>query len=147
MRRSTEIILINRTKQRIPSRQFFSRIVKKTLQVLKEKERVIVSFVFVSPAEIKTLNKYWRKKNKEALVLSFPLRESSFPPDPSGKLLGDIFLCPKLIKERKINTSLSKSYQQLIVHSLLHLYGYTHQREKDSKEMEELENKIINYKY
>jgi len=146
MEDQVEVLLIKRVKRRIPSRKFFLRITRKTLKLLKEKKKVTVAFILISPQESRYLNQYWRKKNKVALVLSFPLKDSSFPSPSPRQLLGDIFLCPEIIKREAphFHLSLHDFYQRLIVHSLLHLYGYTHQGEEDTNRMERLERKIIN---
>ena len=61
------------------------------------------------------------------------------------KVLGDIFLCPEEIENqaRKTKISVLFFYKTLIVHSLLHLYGYSHNQKKEAQKMEILENKII----
>ncbi|TSA55635.1 rRNA maturation RNase YbeY, partial [bacterium] len=61
------------------------------------------------------------------------------------KILGDIFLCPEEIKKqvKKFDISLDCFYQKLVVHSILHLYGYTHNKKEDGIKMERLENKIL----
>jgi len=146
MEEQVEVLLFKKTKQKAPSRKFFLQVTKKTLQVLREKRKVAVAFILISPQESRHLNQYWRKKNKAALVLSFPFRDPSFPSPFSRELLGDIFLCPERIKKEapRFHLSLRDFYQRLIVHSLLHLYGYTHQGKKDTEEMERWERKIIN---
>lgn len=146
MDNGVEVLLIKRVKQKIPPRKFFLQVAKKTLKTLKEKRKVTVAFISISSRESQYLNQYWRKKSEAALVLSFPLKKSSFPSPSSRRLLGDVFFCPEMIKKRAPYFQLSPRdfYQRLIVHSLLHLYGYTHQGKEDTKKMERLERKIIN---
>lgn len=131
-----EVLIYNLDKQNIPSKRFFCGIIEKSLIVLKERRKVALSLIFVDSQSIRRLNNYWRGKNKETTVLSFSFGE---------EMLGDVFLCPEEIKKqvKKFNLSLNSFYQELVVHSLLHLYGYTHDKKKDRLKMEYLENKIL----
>lgn len=131
-----EVLIYNLDKQKIPSKRFFCGIIEKSLIVLKERRKIALSLIFVDSQSILRLNNYWRGKNKETTVLSFSFDE---------EMLGDIFLCPEEIKKqvKKFNLSLDSFYQKLVVHSLLHLYEYTHDKKKDRLKMEHLENKIL----
>ncbi|MBP5686464.1 MAG: rRNA maturation RNase YbeY, partial [Clostridia bacterium] len=59
--------------------------------------------------------------------------------------IGSIVLCDEKIKEQaqEIGHSEERERNYLIVHGLLHLFGYDHIKEKDKKEMREKENEII----
>ena len=131
-----EVLIYNLGRQNIPSKRFFCSIIEKSLIVLKEKKRIVLSLIFVDSQNIRRLNNYWRGENKETTVLSFPFEE---------EILGDIFLCPKEIKRqvKRFNMSLDSFYQKLVVHSLLHLYGYTHDKKSDRLKMERLEKNIL----
>lgn len=131
-----EVLIYNLDKQNIPSKRFFCSVIEKSLIVLKEKRKIALSLIFVDSQSIRRLNNYWRGKNKETTVLSFSFDE---------EMLGDIFLCPEEIKKqvKKFNLPLDSFYQKLVIHSLLHLYGYTHDKKKDRLKMEYLESKIL----
>ncbi|MCK4805784.1 MAG: rRNA maturation RNase YbeY [Candidatus Pacebacteria bacterium] len=141
-----EVLIYNLDRQNIPSKRFFCSIVEKSLIVLKERKRIVLSLIFVDSQNIRRLNNYWRGKNKETTILSFSLNET-FPLElgKKEKILGDIFLCPEEIKRqvKRFDTSLDSFYQKLVVHGLLHLYGYTHGKKEDKLKMEYLENKIL----
>ena len=136
-----EVLIYNLDRQNIPSKRFFCSIIEKSLIVLKERKRIVLSLIFINSRNIRRLNNYWRGKNKKTTVLSFSLGELG----ENEKMLGDIFLCSSEIKaQAKIfDISLEFFYQKLIVHSLLHLYGYTHDKKSDRLKMERLENKIL----
>ena len=141
-----EVLIYNLDKQNIPSKRFFYNIVEKSLVVLKERKRIVLSLIFVGSQNIRRLNNYWRGKNKETAVLSFPLNEIlPLKLGKKEKILGDIFLCPEEIERqvKRLDVSLSSFYQKLVVHGLLHLYGYTHDKKEDRLKMECLENKIL----
>jgi len=50
----------------------------------------------------------------------------------SSIILGDIFITPELVRGKG-------HYKKILVHSLLHLLGYDHNTDKDSKKMEKIE--------
>ncbi|MDD2677836.1 MAG: rRNA maturation RNase YbeY [Candidatus Paceibacterota bacterium] len=141
----SEILIYNYTSHSVPPKKFFEKIINFSLKQLKEKEKISLALVFVDSFAIKKLNSYWRKKDYPPTVLSFPLKEKKKEELDGVKILGDIFLCPseieKQAKERNLN--LRDFYLMLLVHSLLHLYGFTHETERKQRQMEKLEKLII----
>ena len=141
-----EILIYNLTKQKIPSKKFFCELIKKALAALEEKNKVSLSLIFISLRTSQQLNSYWRNKKKAASVLSFPLQEG-FPikSRKEDKSLGDIFLCPEEIElqAQTFKIPIYLFYKKLIIHSLLHLYGYRHSKARDREKMERLEDKIF----
>lgn len=97
-----------------------------------------VSLVYVEPKVIKGLNRKYRLKNKPTDVLSF-----------SGDgfvSLGEVILCQEELKKKSASSSLSlKLFSQLMIcHSILHLFGYTHEDSAHSeREMLSLQNKVL----
>ncbi|MEM9422746.1 MAG: rRNA maturation RNase YbeY [Pseudomonadota bacterium] len=104
-----------------------------------------VSILFTSDSEVQTLNRDWRDKNKPTNVLSFPA-----PPMPAidgvALPLGDIAIahgvCVREAAEKDIPFAHHLSH--LIVHGLLHLYGYDHMNDDEAGEMEGHERAILN---
>ena len=141
-----EILIYNLSKEKIPSKKNLENLVRKVLKILKEKNKVSLSLIFIEADKSQQLNNYWRNKNSVASVLTFPLQDnlSKQLPDKE-KILGDIFLCPEKIKKqaKEFQISVNSLYQKLIIHSLLHLYGYSHSQIKEARKMEKLENKIL----
>ena len=91
-----------------------------------------VSVSFVSNAEIRRLNKFYREKDKSTDVLSFPLGENGVydsNPETGSKLLGDIVISMETaVKQAEIyGHSLEREIGFLTVHSMLHLLGYDHE--------------------
>lgn len=79
------------------------------------------------------LNRKFRGKDRATNVLSFPASE---PLRPGRKYLGEIFINPSFIEKKKDDHVL------LIIHSLLHLLGYNHQKNNDRIRMERMERRI-----
>ena len=95
-----------------------------------------INISFVSQQEIKELNRRFLNKNKTTNVLSFP-SDPKFYED----LLGEIAICPFVIKEESIVQG-KKEHDHLIhliIHSVLHLLGYDHLDSKYAKVMEGIE--------
>jgi probable rRNA maturation factor len=113
-------------------------------------ERLCVSLLFTSDAEIQTLNREWRQRDKPTNVLSFPMQEReellALADDGPPTLLGDVALgyetCTREAAEKGI--ALADHASHLIVHGLLHLAGYDHEiSPADADAMEALETKAL----
>ena len=107
-------------------KKFLKRVAEKILK--KEKKVLEISITLVGPAEIKKLNKKYRKKDKITDVLSFSYDHS-----------GDIIICPQQIKENasQFGVSFKKELTRVLVHGILHLLGYEHEMAgRKAKEME-----------
>ena len=89
----------------------------------------------VGSLEGKKLNKKFRKKNRATNVLSFSY----------GKGAGDVVLChPVVAREaRAQGKSIAAHYAHLVVHGLLHLRGYGHERKAEAERMERTEIRLL----
>jgi probable rRNA maturation factor len=112
--------------------------------------RLSASLLFTSDAEVRTLNREWRQKDRPTNVLSFPMfdRETllALPSDGPPELLGDISLacetCACEAAEKGV--TLEAHVSHLIVHGLLHLAGHDHEISRDAAAaMEALEIKAL----
>jgi probable rRNA maturation factor len=91
-----------------------------------------LSVLFVGDRAMRTLNRRYRGKDKTTDVLSFSLREGKFShvqPD----VLGDIVIAVPTAARHAAKTghTLSREIEVLLVHGLLHLLGYDHERNGD----------------
>lgn len=125
------------------------KIAKKTLNVsffefLKKKE-ILLSVALVGPAEIKKLNKNFRKIDKATDVLSFA-EYKSFEKIKKEKndeiFLGELILCYNDIasyaKQEKIK--IRRELAEVISHGVLHLLGFDHSEEMMRIQKEVAEN-------
>jgi len=108
-----------------------------------------VNIVLTTDEEIRDLNFRFRKIDAATNVLSFPFEE----PDDSSvhllsqKELGDIVISfDRAVQESQTyNQPLQQRLNWLIVHGLLHLIGYDHERsEKDAEIMLKKEHDLLN---
>lgn len=108
--------------------------------------RLLTSLLFTSDAEVHTLNREWRDRDKPTNVLSFPMLEREglldLAADGPPEMLGDIALahetCAREAEEKGI--ALTDHVTHLIIHGLLHLAGHDHvDSDEDAEKMEALE--------
>jgi probable rRNA maturation factor len=114
---------------------------------LAELDAVVeVSVRLTSDAEVHTLNRQYRQKDKPTNVLSFPMVQPDLLPtlansDDGEILLGDIALahetCAREADERGV--TLEAHAAHLIVHGTLHLLGHDHMNDAEAEAMEAIE--------
>lgn len=101
-----------------------------------------VSVTYVNSAEMTKLNSRYRKKRKPTDVLSFPAPISF----QLSAELGDIVICENVAKKqaKQRGHSLKDEATILLVHGILHLIGYDHERSlEDAESMKRAEGKIL----
>lgn len=101
-----------------------------------------VDVTFVTRGKMKSLNKKFRGKNLSTDVLSFPAPEIFMR---QGHL-GDLVICAPILEAqaRILGHSTKRELHVLLVHGLLHLMGYDHERsEPESLEMAKWETRIL----
>jgi len=136
-----EILVYNKTKRRVPEK-LIKLIVSEALKFLKLKQPAELAVLIVGEKEIRKLNKIWRKKNYTPDELSFGLNSRKSSVFAKGNInvisLGEIVISSEKIRDKKYLIT-------ILIHSLLHLLGYDHERSiVKAKKMEHLEEKILN---
>jgi probable rRNA maturation factor len=113
----------------------------------KPKTRTVeLAVVLTSDTAIKRLNALYRGKNKPTDVLSFPAWLGSEPAgDAREAVLGDVVVARATsARDAKAeNKPLKEHLMHLVVHGVLHLLGYDHERDTDARAMERLEISIL----
>ena len=151
--------------------KFFQKIAEKALKIVDVKNNVEISLAIVGDGRIRKLNKMYRGKNRVTDVLSFSFKPASptggsvlpylakafprlkrgqdleFIQSPDGvKRLGEIILCYSRAKKQaqRANHSLEKELTILLIHGILHLLDYDHEKgEQKAEEMKKLEKEIL----
>jgi probable rRNA maturation factor len=102
-----------------------------------------MSVLMTGDAEMRELNRHWRKLDKPTDVLSFPSGGSDIP----GQLkhLGDVALGfeTAFSDAKAMNRAFEAHVGHLLIHGFLHLVGYDHIEPKDAAMMESLETRIL----
>ncbi len=132
------------------------KLAKAVYTVLGQKAKIKAELVFESEDGIQILNKRERGVDSVTDVLSFPSLdgikgvvlkpENCFTEMDGGYIfIGSIVLCEEKIKEQaaEIGHSEEREMQYLIIHGLMHLFGYDHMTEEDKAEMREKEKEAI----
>jgi probable rRNA maturation factor len=100
-----------------------------------------ISVLLVGPARSRALNARYRGRDRPTNVLSF--RAAGAVQDCG--VLGDLVICPAVLRaeaqaQRK---SARAHWAHLVVHGVLHLAGYDHERERDARRMERREIRVL----
>lgn len=108
---------------------------KKVLKFLKREKAGLEVYLVGSP-RMRAVNRESRGKNKPTNVLAFPSPDF---PKTTADLLGEIYLCPPYIRRH------GEDMRLLLVHGILHLTGFNHERLNDRMRMEKKEKEIITW--
>lgn len=109
---------------------------------------------------IHAINREYRNMDRPTDVLSFPMlsyekagdfgfleeeSDDDFNPDTGEVMLGDIIISVEKVKEQaeEYGHSQKREYAFLIVHSMLHLFGYDHMTPEDAAIMEPKQKEIL----
>lgn len=104
-----------------------------------------VTLVLTDDDEMRELNRTWRGKDSSTNVLSFPVGEPVGEAHGEPSPLGDIVLAGEaVIEEAKVKGIPAADHAaHLVVHGMLHLLGFDHERDADAERMESLETKVL----
>jgi len=105
-----------------------------------------ISVSFVDDETIRMLNKQYLGKNKPTNVLSFSMREDEYG-DINPNVLGDIVVSVETAKKdaQGGGLTLAEEIDYLLIHGLLHLLGYNHEKTTQNKarEMKQKEKELF----
>lgn len=98
-----------------------------------------LSVLVVGPARSRSLNRRYRGRNYATNVLSFPGTA------PDTQLLGDLVICPQVLQReaREQRKAVRAHWMHLVIHGVLHLVGYDHQRPAEARRMERRETRLL----
>lgn len=108
-----------------------------------------INLLATNDGTIQKLNKKFRNKNQPTNVLSWQAGDMTFPDSLDGdqvfRFLGDIAVSfdTLVLESSHFGLTLANHLSHLLVHSTLHLVGFTHYQKQDEKIMEGMETKIL----
>lgn len=153
-----EVIVINNQKEFELNENKIKKISDYLFKKLEKEESSELNVVFIGSDEIKDVNNKYRNIDKKTDVLSFSYIEDkkifgfiddaeSFKDEFGFFTVGEILICPSEAKENiKIYNKgwdLEKELIFLIIHGLLHIYGYDHEEEDKKKVMEQKQEEML----
>ena len=115
-------------------------IISKSLSI---EQNWVLNIVFLDDESIKNLNNNYRNIEKSTDVLSFHYF-NNFKDVKDTETSWEIILSEnKIIKQwQEYWLWTEKEFYKLLIHSILHILWYDHEKENDYKTMSELEKKI-----
>ena len=137
------------------------RVINEALDYEKCPYEVELNLLLTSNENIRKINNEYRNIDSPTDVLSFPMIEyekpsdfskledstlDNFNPETGELILGDIIISvPKIVEQaEKYGHSTEREFAFLVVHSMLHLFGYDHMEANDAKIMEAKQDEILN---
>jgi probable rRNA maturation factor len=86
-----------------------------------------ITVLLTSNTEMRALNRRFRQQNKATDVLSFPI-----PHAGQGPVSGDIAISTEIARQQasRLGYTLEQELKILLLHGLLHLAGYDHERDR-----------------
>jgi len=104
-----------------------------------------LSILVVDDSKIKALNKNYLNRSGPTNVIAFPMQEGDFS-DVNPQLLGDVVISVETAGREAMQSEISteERFTQLLVHGILHLFGFDHEKSKqDALKMEKKSNEIL----
>lgn len=93
------------------------------------KTKIEINIIIVDKNSIKNINNRYKKKNKTTDILTFK--------NKLKKVTIDIILCPEIIKIKH-----KENWQKILIHGLLHVIKYEHDKISENKIMEKTQDVI-----
>lgn len=111
---------------------------------LRHPEGAELSLLFTGDARMQEINRDWRSQDKPTNVLSFPGQDMQ-PGEIAGAILGDVVLSWETVEREAAleGKSIESHLTHLIVHGILHLFGYDHEDEAQAAQMEGAERRAL----
>jgi probable rRNA maturation factor len=106
-----------------------------------------LSILIVDDPQIEILNRKYLNREGPTNVIAFPMLEGDFS-QISPQLLGDVVVSIETAERERINSGLSleERFTQLIIHGILHLFGYDHEEDENEAElMERKSNDLLKF--
>ncbi|HJT23601.1 MAG TPA: rRNA maturation RNase YbeY [bacterium] len=122
-------------------------LVLKKVKGASFEKKAELSVVLTGDAEVRKLNRLYRKKDKTTDVLSFPLLEGMRlkTGKKDGVPLGDVVL--SIPQTRRQARQQGKDFHEelafLLTHGILHLLGYDHGTKAEEKKMFGLQDRLL----
>jgi len=125
----------------VPRKQQFQKWVAAALQ--ESHSELEQTIRIVDETESRDLNSRFRDKDNATNVLAFPSDSDLLDYD----CLGDLVICaPILVAEATTQGKpVEAHWAHLVVHGMLHLQGFDHNKDDETAQMEALEIKILNF--
>lgn len=132
------------------------KIANAVYKTLNQSAKLKAELVFMDEVEMQKLNATSRGIDKVTDVLSFPtldgvkgkvlkVKDYPFETEKGRLMIGSIVMCNQKIQEQAIEFGHTEERERtyLLVHGLMHLFGYDHMTDEDKKEMRDKEKQAL----
>lgn len=141
------VYLCVRLKRPVVRRAAVVRVAELVLDAVGEQQSEL-SIELTSDRRMRRLNRLYRKKDRTTDVLAFPMREALMPPAAglTTNMLGDVVISiPQALRQAiEAGGQLDDEIVSLLVHGVLHLCGYDHERgEREAALMHRRERQLL----
>lgn len=106
-----------------------------------------LSILLVDDREMAALNREYLQREGTTNVIAFPMQEGEFS-DITPYLLGDVVICVDTAQReaKEGGIAFGERFDQLLVHGILHLFGYDHVSEgEQARRMEEKSEELLEH--
>ena len=105
-----------------------------------------ISILIVDDPQIEELNRKYLNRIGPTNVIAFAMREGEFA-HLTPHLLGDVVISMETATKeaRNFDISVERRFNELLIHGILHLIGYDHEKSKqDAQRMEKKSQELLN---
>lgn len=143
----------------LPCEELATKVIEAALDYEECPYEVEVNLLLTMNDEIQEMNQNFRQIDRPTDVLSFPMIDyeeagnfdfledvmDAFHPESGELMLGDIVISKEKVisQAEEYGHSVEREYAFLIVHSMLHLFGYDHIGEDERMVMEAKQKEIM----
>ncbi len=104
-----------------------------------------ISLLIVDDPQIEELNRQYLQRRGPTNVIAFAMREGDFS-HVSPQLLGDVVISMDTAVREAADAGIppQRRFDELLVHGILHLFGYDHERsDEDARAMEAKSEQLL----
>jgi probable rRNA maturation factor len=118
-----------------------SALARHVLDSEKVDDEAELSILVIDEEHMRKLNFRFAKNDYATDVLAFPMLEG----DEDSTMVGDVVLCPDVAKSNaeKLDHSLDRELEVLVVHGTLHLLGYDHKVASEKERMDKRVSEVL----
>ncbi|MGB9793621.1 rRNA maturation RNase YbeY [Caldisericum exile] len=140
MESKVRVEILNKVRKFKVNKTGIKNVVDSIFNELNVKEKGQISIVLLSKNAIREINKRYRKKDKPTNVLSFQIDY-----EKGKSIYGEILISPEVAQNeaKKLGNNFNDYFIFLIIHGVLHLLGYDHEKDDERIVMEQLEEKLL----
>ncbi|MDH3972895.1 MAG: rRNA maturation RNase YbeY [Deltaproteobacteria bacterium] len=112
------------------SREKIRKTAEAVLRLLQSSDAEL-SILLVDDAEMTAINSEYRGKNRPTDVIAFAMGEGEFG-NINSNMLGDVVISLDRAKKQAMerNAQVMEEVRSLLIHGMLHLHGYDHEKDE-----------------